>query len=355
MSMAKSMNAKPGLRQACLCLVLALALSGLSATARGEQVLNTGTLVSGAVAALPSCLRFQVVGVCVWLACAGPVCQLKTSVKYGHRNPDVVVGVTNGLGKNPWAEADALYSALDAGAANALVSSMGGTMPGNLGGIEAGTAGAPGQNQGSGRKTNLSFREAQAVGHPLAGEIYCPSSASYLNAYYLSGLDAIGWRWQLPEVAYPQSTLPGLREIGHWPLNTWGAVYPRSGWLAQSEEPKAAAVAAQRVGDIITRSAQPHLYRALDSGGVFESGGKLVWRPEALEEGGDKTGDWQRMTPAMAAECEAFGADDTVSADGWSGGKLAAGGDYAWTLWRPYACCAVKGVFVGNIDVFPYP
>jgi len=352
---ATNKNFKPGLDLKSLCLVLALVIANLAATAQAEQTLNTGTLVSGAVSALPSCLRFRVVGVCIWLVCAGPFCKLKTSIKYGHRNPDAVVSVTNGLGKNPWAEANALYSALDSGAASSLVSSMGGSMLGNLGGIETGTTGAPDQNHGSGRKTNLSFREAQAIGHPLAGEIYCPSSASYLNAYYLSGLDAIGWRWQLPEVAYPQSTIPGLREIGHWPLNTWGAVYPRSGWLTQSDEPKAAAVAAQRVGDIVTRSTQPHLYQNLESGGIFESDEKLVWRPESLEEGNDRTGDWQMMTPAMAAECETFGSNDTLSVAGWAGGKLAAGGDYAWTLWRPYSCCAVKGIFIGNIDVFPYP
>jgi integrating conjugative element protein (TIGR03756 family) len=348
-----NLNSRP--RLSLKTWVLALALSIIVPATQALETLNTGTIVSGAVSALPSCLRFRVVGVCIWLVCAGPFCKLKTSIKYGHRNPDLVVSVTNGLGKNPWTEANALYSALDAGGASSMVSSMGGSMLGGIGAIETGTSGAPDQNHGSGRKTNLSFRESQAIGHPLAGEIYCPSAASYLNAYYLSGLDAIGWRWQLPEVAYPQSLVPGWREIGNWPLNTWGSVYPRSGWITQTDQPKAAAVAAQRVGDIVTRGSEPHIYQELDSGGTFEADEKLVWRPKELEEGNDKTGDWQMMTPAMAAECEAFGANDTVSVGGWAGGKLASGGDYAWTLWRPYSCCQIKGVFLGAIDVFPYP
>ena len=116
-------------------------------------------------------------------------------------------------------------------------------------------------------------------------------------------------------------------------------MYPRSGWLGQTDEPKAAAVAAQRVGDIVTRSSQPHVYWEVASDGTFESDNKLVWRPQPLEEGNDKTGDWQMLAPV----------------GGWAGGKLAADGNYAWTLWRPYSCCEIKGVFLGNIDVFPYP
>ena len=160
-------------------------------------------------------------------------------------------------------------------------------------------------------------------------------------------------------LAQPQGVCPttahGLREIGDWPLNTWGSVYPRSGWLLQSDEPKAAAVAAQRVGDIVTRGAEPHVYREVASGGVFESSNKLVWRPQALEERNDKTGDWQMLSPVMDTNCETFGANDTASVGGWSGGKLAADGNYAWTLWRPYSCCEVKGVFLGYVDVLPYP
>ena len=114
-------------------------------------------------------------------------------------------------------------------------------------------------------------------------------------------------------------------------------------------------MAAQRVGDIVTRGSEPHVYQEVASGGVFEADQKLVWRPQSLEEGNAKTGDWQMMTPAMSAECEAFGADDTVSVGGWAGGKLASGGDYAWTLWRPYSCCPIKGIFLGYVDVLPYP
>jgi hypothetical protein len=43
----------------------------------------------------------------------------------------------------------------------------------------------------------------------------------------------------------------GLREIGTWLLQTWGSVHPRTGWTTQAEESKAAAINAQRAGDIV--------------------------------------------------------------------------------------------------------
>ena len=46
-------------------------------------------------------------------------------------------------------------------------------------------------------------------------------------------------------------------------MQTWGGVYPRTGWTTQAEEPKAAAINAQRAGDIVTRAGQPHVYVAL--------------------------------------------------------------------------------------------
>ncbi len=347
---------KPDLKTIALALMPTLALA-LPSAARAEPAaaLNTASIVSGAAGAAASCLRFRVVGTCVWLV-GCPYCELDYTVKYGHRNPDVVVSVTNGLGKNPWAEAASAYSSIDSAGASSVVSGQGGSLLGGIGGIETGSNSAAQKEEGFGRKSNLSYREAQAVGHPLAGEIYCPSSASYFNPYFLSGLDALAWRWQLPEVAYPQSLVPGLREVGDWPLNTWGAVYPRSGWLAQPDQPKAAAVAAQRVGDIITRGQAVHISQELASGGMEESDNKLVWRPEALKEGDDKTGDWQMLAPNADTGCAVFGADDTLSPAGWSGGKLAAGGDYAWTLWRPYSCCkTMDGIFLGYIDILPYP
>ena len=41
----------------------------------------------------------------------------------------------------------------------------------------------------------------------------------------------------------------------------WGSVYPRSGFVMQTADDRAAAVGAQRVADIITRMGESHVYR----------------------------------------------------------------------------------------------
>ncbi len=120
---------------------------------------------------------------------------------------------------------------------------------------------------------NLLFREADAIGYPLSSlsgiaagtGMLCQSQTASFFPYFMSGLDALSWRQEVPEIFYPASLLPGLREIGTWPLQTWGSVHPRTGWTTQAEEPKAAAINSQRAGDIVTRAGQPHVYVSLSS------------------------------------------------------------------------------------------
>jgi integrating conjugative element protein (TIGR03756 family) len=294
------------------------------------------TGMAGGLAAPPpatrphDCLRPAYLGQCFWLVCTPFGCDVETSAKLGHFTPDLVITVTNGTAR---------------------------------GGIEVGSPGAPhrGGGEGFGRNVNLSYRAAHAAGHPLARLGYCPSEAVPLQPYYLSTLDPIGWDWGIPEVLYPPAAVPGLREIGTWPVQSWGPVYPRSGWSLQAEEPKAAAIAAQRVGDIVTRALQPHIYLELASGGVFTAGGKLVWRPvEGLSESSALGGDFELGAPAPTPGlCQTFGQNDLppplgTSLLGWSAGQLSPTGDYVYTLWRPYSCCEVKGTFLYDVAV-PYP
>jgi hypothetical protein len=80
-----------------------------------------------------------------------------------------------------------------------------------------------------------------------------------------------------------------------------------------------------------------------------------LWYPPSLKEGDAKTGTWQMLTPQRAGSCEVFGSNDLMSFSGWAGSKVAADGNYAFTLWRPYKCCKVKGSFIGSIDIMSYP
>jgi hypothetical protein len=182
-----------------------------------------------------------------------------------------------------------------------------------------------------------------------------------------------------------------LREIGNWPLNNWGAVYPRTGWTIQHSEPKSSGIVAQRVGDIITRSAQPHIYLSILGDSMFIEDEKVTWSPDSLEENTNEEGWWEELdldsdsddsgstdstsesgsssTDSTASsgsddsgssssgfgQCLLFGENDTLSVTGWGGGRVDESGEYQYALWRPYTCCEVGTGVLIKVETSPYP
>ena len=247
-----------GLMRCVLILMLQAPLASHAAT------ITTPGIIAQTTAATFACMRWTPVGMCFWLHCSWTGCRVRASLKAGHYNPDLVVSVYNELGGNPWAEIRATLGLAQRAAASGV---LGALLP-----VPIDSAGN--RTEGSGNRRdhrNLVFREADVIGHPLgtlsgvvAGVgLVCASQTASFVPYFQSGLDAFAWRQELPEIVYPASWIPGLREVGTAPLQTWGSVYPRTGWTTQAEEPKAAAVTAQRAGDIVTRAGQPHLYSPL--------------------------------------------------------------------------------------------
>lgn len=347
-------NTKPVFR-----LMAAFALAVTLQGAKAFETVNTATLATATTAALPACLRYQTTGVCLFLVCSMFECHIETSAKIGNFNPDLVVSPYNthgAEGGNPWLEAKAITGGISSGAASALSSALSG-----LSGLIP-----TGGNYSHGKHQNMLYKEADALGHPLASFLsqatfgqLCPSDATSFMPYYLSGLDVLAWRWSIPEIVYPQTWVPGLQEIGRFPLNTWAGVYPRTGTVTQSDDAKSAAVVAQRAGDFITRNGQPHVYLPLGQGqdgySLSAKDGLMVWSPGALVENSNRGGDWQMVSPMPTPYCEVFGSNDTLSPTGWGGGKVAASGGYVFTLWRPYQCCRIQGLFLGAVDFMPYP
>ena len=118
----------------------------------------------------------------------------------------------------------------------------------------------------------------------------------------------------------------------------WGNLYPRSGFLHQSDDYKTGAVIAQRAGDITTRSGQLHVYFPMQA--KAKDG---YWPAGELVEGDVKTGKWQELTPRTSQSCAVF-PNSKAQAQAEDGG-------YAWALWRPYSCCQRRGqTFLGSTD-----
>jgi integrating conjugative element protein (TIGR03756 family) len=329
------------------------ALLGLSAFAQAAT-LSTPRIVAETARAIPACLHWRPIGTCFWLRCNLGGCSVRTSLKVGHYRPDLVVSVYNVLGQNPWTAIRGTLGQAQRAAATGL---LGRLLPVPVDSAGNRTEGSFGHRD----HKNLLFRETDAIGHPLGAladvvdevGLLCPSETTAFVPYFQSALDALAWREAVPESFYPASLIPGLREIGTWPLQTWGSVHPRTGWTTQAEEPKAAAINAQRAGDIVTRRDQPHVYRPVVE---TDASSLKIWSPGPLREKDPATGTWQMLLPEPEHSCAVFGVDDRASLTGWGGGKVDPEGDYVWNLWRPYQCCPRRGqFFLFSVDWATFP
>lgn len=291
-----------------------------------------------------SCLNYCVTGVCVWLRCSIYECSVETSIRVGHYNPDLIVSVYDQPGDNPWQEAEAIYGALERQLTASIVALF-----------HEAEAGGGHRVEGShsGVDQSLRFKEVTAIGHPFSSltdglsksGYYCPSEADSFQPYLSSSFDALTWRLGLPELLYIHNLLPGRRVVGAGIHQQWGSVFPRTGFINQKDDAKAAAVIAQRAGNIVTQPRQPHVYTPLDGNGYYKS-----WLPGELVENDPETGVWQMLAPKMDTQCYAFGEND-VYKTAWSDGRVAEDNRYAFTLWRPYECCEPQGLYLFTVPV----
>ena len=250
--------------------------------------ISTGEIAALSIS-LP-CLDYRIVGICFYLVCTLYECHTETTARISHFLPDVVVSSYQRTGENPWGEVAGLA------AAGAVA----------VGGLSGTASGIPveGGHQREGRRTqdheNVRFKEVDVIGNPIVSGselantagFLCASEAVSFSPYFLSTVDAIGWRLGVTELIYPATFIPGLREIGDWPLNTWGSVHPRQGFVNTAEDPKAAAVCAQRAADIVTRELQPHAYVFFGDGDC----GTGCAPPGPVMENDPENSKWQMLT-----------------------------------------------------------
>ena len=361
---------KSGQTRCCIVWIFSLWLALAPSAFAGK--ITTGGIIAETLnpVTLRACLQWALTGLCVWLQCDLSGCKIRLSPQFANYNPDLVTSGYHRVGDNPWVEMAALYGPVQKATGQRLVDSL-------LPGIDIGEGNRPDEKYHRSHE-DLRFKEADAIGHPVTSPMLlaaalgagvtplngwlwpadewrlCPSETAPFVPYLLSTLDFIAWRLALPEMVFPEALIPGLREIGHWPLNTWQAVYPRHGFTVQSEDPKAGAVVAQRAGDVVTRQGQPHVYIPTATTRVPVPGLK-VWWPGSLYETRCETGWFQMLVPLRPKTCEVFGQTDLVGAS-WADFKSDVAADYAWTLWRPYRCCEIKGqVLLAVLNFMRWP
>lgn len=187
----------------------------------------------------------------------------------------------------------------------------------------------------------LSFSAPAASGNSLM----CPATSTPFTPHFHSYLDAYVWRSFVPaELLYPQSWIPGMQEIGNFPLNTWGSVYPRHGGVTQQNPVKASAVLAQRVASIISQTGQPHIYLPLQN-----KSGYRYFHPMTVNPNDGGNSKWQRLYPNAERSCSVFGRNDSLTPVSWGDGNTTAEEAYSWNLWRRLECCKVEGIFIGSV------
>jgi len=168
----------------------------------------------------------------------------------------------------------------------------------------------------------------------------CPSDATILAPYYLPGLNVVSWRFGLPEMAFRNSyAMPYSNSnlfigefedidvavqgtsVPNW--NTWSNIYPRSGWVNNSDPVKARAAAAFRAAHVVTRPGQAHVYKYAEK---KTNGFKRADTRAGLEPNDLESGAWQMMHPKEGDEGTLL-QDSSIETD--------------VNLWRHYEC-AVK-------------
>ena len=103
--------------------VLLVAVFGLSGPGQASTI-ATPSIVAQTTNAALACMQWLPIGTCFWLRCNLSGCDVRTSLKVGHYNPDLVVSTYNTLGENPWTEIRATLGLAQQAAATGLLGSL---------------------------------------------------------------------------------------------------------------------------------------------------------------------------------------------------------------------------------------
>ncbi len=295
---------------------------------------NSAAITAATLQAAPNCMHYRIRGVCYWLSMG----HVSTTDYIEQYLPDVVVSVFNKPGDNPWFEINHTLDQAGQIAESKIVTSLTGF---NAGG---------GQHSFSDIHTqNIFFKEAEVIGNPalavLQNQEFLPSTASPLTPYYQSMLDSAAWRG-LPQTrtTLAEEAYALVADITHHVgtlLINWGGIYPHEGKIATSNDAKAAAVIAQRAGDLITSSnfiVTGHIYQTLSN----LCGEECNASP--IQENSPNT-QFQMIYPIVENTCDYFGKTVNYGEDT----ETKTNGSYMWVIWRFYSGCAEgDGQYIGK-------
>tara|TARA_R110002167_G_scaffold204404_11_gene408604 strand:+ start:19318 stop:20499 length:1182 start_codon:yes stop_codon:yes gene_type:complete len=311
-----------------------------------DGVINTWDISEATMDGVLSCSDWQIRGICIWLKCVTVFCTINTNIKMGNYVPELVIQSYDRANGEPWTESQDINQISQADSDSSWVMTIVDWVSEvdlESIGIDSVAGGHPAQGSEH-QSRNTQFKLTDAYGNPAitaynallaSWGLMCKGKALMFYPYFISNLDSIAWRWNLPEVFYPMSWIPLLKtwNLNNGLFNDYGPVYPRTGFMVQQDEMKAAVVDAFKVGHIVTRTGQPHIYFNIAQGS--QDG---YWGPGPLEKGQPKTGKFQMLYPKTESNCYSFPYSATPSQS-----RRSEDGSYVWNFWRWYKCCKRQG------------
>lgn len=294
-----------------VCLASLMSHSALAIT--------TAEVIASSVC--PDCLDYQVIGTCLWITCTPLGCSTKTSIKVKHRLPDFVVMSYPETGEAPWKLTKWMSP-------SNTFSKNGGHSTGR-------------SVQGMDNPT-LRFYNTDVIGHPGGRSVYSllsglgyflPSKVTPFNPHYLSSLDPLGWRYNLPDAL----SIDGLNPFGDQ-LGNFGDVYPRGGFTLQSHPYKAAALTAFRALNVVTHQGESRVYQSFTPG---KRAG--YWPPKPVSPNSKDTA-WQMLSPKKQTDAYVWPQfDDSLTVTDPYSSQLSSNDEYVWAAWRMYKGCQRRG------------
>lgn len=329
-----------------VCVVIAVYSSASFSANNGggySGVMGTQQIISATSNAALTCMKWRPVGICVWMTCYGPICNFNTSVKVKNFVPELTVQAYDKGDGEPWTESQSVNKFSQGDADSSWVT----TLISWVEKFDVKTVGIRGGVSTEAKKdqhANLYFKLLDAYGNPgiqafnkianSTGGYVCKGVATMFWPYLISNLDSVAWRWDIPEMFYPQSlnVFTTAYDLGD-SLNNYGPIYPRHGFMTAQDPLKGAVLAAFRAVHVITRKNEPHLYWS-----IYEDPSPGYWPPKPLDKNVPDTGQWQQLYPYTDSQCRSFPYDGNPPAY-----RRSQDGNYIWNFWRSYKCCEREG------------
>ena len=313
-----------------------------------EYVIDTLEVTSMTLNAAMSCLDWELRGICIWMTCFLVVCEFDTSLKVKNHTPDLLVQAYNRNEGEPWKESQDIIELLsldhDSSMVRSIMNAAAGIMDNDYN-INSSLDVAGGQRSTAKetQKSSLSFYYVDAFGNPglLAFDtlarssfgLICSSNTTPFTLHYNSNLDSAAWRWNIPELFYPQSWLVGTDALGGL-SNNWGPIYPRMAFNVAQDPLKSAVLKAFRVAHFVTGNSAARIFVELD-----HSSQDGYWPYGPLDQNDGNTGKWQMLYPKEDDSCQQFPYNATSTHEDRRSDDY----NYVWNFWKAYKCCERKG------------